>query len=230
MNIESFSDVQIIESWRDNATPWTEVVRAKAIESRRQVTDQAIVDVVLSQAPRSVLDLGCGEGWLARELLGRGIEVMGVDVVPELVEFAQQSSGGDFRVLSYEQIASGELQVSVDAMVCNFSLLGKESVDGIFRTCPSLLNKNGVLIVQTVHPVVACGEQPYQDGWRPGSWSGCGSAKFSKPAPWYFRTVASWQQLFAGNALQLLDTCEPLNPQTQQPASIIFVARSIKEQ
>ena len=68
MNIPQFSDAKIIESWEKNARLWTDAVRKGQIESRRKVTNQAIVDAILCRSPRSVLDIGCGEGWRGREL------------------------------------------------------------------------------------------------------------------------------------------------------------------
>ena len=78
--------------------------------------------------------------------------------------------------------------------MCNFSLLGKESVDSLIAALPFYLDDTGYLIIQTLHPVAACGDNPYQDGWREGSWLGF-SNDFSDPAPWYFRTVDSWSAL-----------------------------------
>jgi len=75
-------------------------VRGNQIESRALVTNQAIVDAVLSRSPSTVLDIGCGEGWLVRALSSHGIDAVGVDVVPELIEHAKQAGGGTFRVSS----------------------------------------------------------------------------------------------------------------------------------
>ena len=225
MNTEPFSDAKIVESWGINALPWTAAVRGGQIESRKQITDQAIIDAVISRLPRSVLDMGCGEGWLVRELAARKMHVVGTDVVQKLVEEARRAGGGDFRLLSYEEIAAGKLKVSVDVVVCNFALLGKESVEGVFGAVPSLLNSHGTFVVQTLHPLIACGDLPYRDGWREGSWAGF-STDFSNPAPWYFRTLESWVKLFVDSGFRLREVREPLHPKTQKPASIIFVGET----
>ena len=223
MNGDPLSDAKIVESWGKNALPWTKAVRDGQIDSRRLITHQAIVAAVLSRSPRLVLDLGCGEGWLARELAARHVQVIGVDAVPGLIEQAQSAGGGDFRVLSYEEIAAGKLKISVDVMVCNFALLGQKSVEAVFSAAPSLLNTRGALMIQTLHPIMACGDFPYQDGWREGSWAGF-SANFTDPAPWYFRTLESWIKLFRDYGFQLLEVREPVHPRTQKPASVIFIA------
>ena len=212
----------IIESWNKNADPWTEAVRQKLIPSRRQVTDKAIIDAIISYSPNSVLDIGCGEGWLVRELRNKKIDAVGVDVVPALIAVAKQA-GGDFHLASYSELAAGNFNLKADVAVSNFSLLGKESVEDVFHALPFLLNEHGVFIVQTLHPVMKCGDLPYEDGWREGSWNGF-SADLSKPAPWYFRTLESWIDLFNRHHLDLHELREPLNPETHKPWSVIFIA------
>jgi 2-polyprenyl-3-methyl-5-hydroxy-6-metoxy-1,4-benzoquinol methylase len=223
--IDPLSDEKVVDSWRTNAAPWTAAVRAREIESRRLVTDAAIVDAVMSVAPGRVLDVGCGEGWLARALASRGVSVTGVDAVPELVERARQLGGGDFRVMSYEDIAQGHLRERFDAVVANFALIGAEAVDALIATTPALLVPGGTLLIQTLHPVVVNGDHPYEDGWRSGSWAGF-SADFSDPAPWFFRTMESWERLITVSGLKVTERREPPNPATGKPASVIFIARN----
>jgi 2-polyprenyl-3-methyl-5-hydroxy-6-metoxy-1,4-benzoquinol methylase len=224
MSIDPLSDARIVESWRKNARPWVSAVRDQKIESRKLVTNHAIVEAVMRRSPLTALDIGCGEGWLARELSEHGMQVVGVDVVPDLIEQARRAGGGEFRVASYEDIAAGRLDVQVDAVIANFSLIGKESVEGVLRRAPSLLTNDGALFIQTLHPVTACGELPYVDGWREGSWAGFDD-DFSDPAPWYFRTMESWLQLLGESGFQTVKTHEPLHPATGRPASVIFIAQ-----
>jgi 2-polyprenyl-3-methyl-5-hydroxy-6-metoxy-1,4-benzoquinol methylase len=223
MSSDQPSDASIVDSWRKNASPWTEAVRSNQIESRTLVTNRAIIEAVLTRAPRTVLDIGCGEGWLVRSLAEHGVRAIGVDVVPELIEQATRAGGGEFRVASYEQIAAGELDIKVDVVVANFSLIGKESVEGVVRRAPQLLTDGGSLVIQTLHPVVAGAGLPYEDGWRDGSWAGF-SDDFSDPAPWYFRTLESWKSLLADAGFQTVEVREPIHPGTGQPASVIFIA------
>jgi 2-polyprenyl-3-methyl-5-hydroxy-6-metoxy-1,4-benzoquinol methylase len=217
------SEARIVACWHGNAAAWTAAVRERRIDSRTLVTDRAIVDAVRSRSPRSVLDIGCGEGWLCRALAASDIDLLGIDIVPGLIAQAQAGGGGRFRVASYQDVAAGTLGFTADVAVCNFSLLGKQSVETIFAALPALLNSGGAFIIQTLHPLVACGEAPYRDGWREGSWAGF-SCDFTDPAPWYFRTLESWLALFRRHGLSVLQLREPLDPRSQRPASVIFIA------
>lgn len=219
------SDQKIIESWHTNAQAWTDAVRAGAIASRKLCTDRAIVEAVMECSPRSVIDVGCGEGWLVRALEEQGVRALGVDAIPELIERAR-AAGGDFELCSYAELAAGKLATAADVVVCNFSLLGEQSVEDVFRAVPSLLKPAGVFIVQTLHPLLACGDQPYIDGWRHGSWDGF-SDDFTDPAPWYFRTLESWVRLFGRHGFYLREIREPVHPATGRPASALFIARGI---
>lgn len=223
-------EARILSAWQGNAVPWADAVRLGTIESRRQVTDAAIVAAVMERSPHSVLDVGCGEGWLARTLAEGGARVLGVDAVEALIEVARAASQGRhalvrYEVASYEDLAAGAVDERFDVVVCNFALLGRESVDALFSALLRLLAADGVFIAQTLHPVIACGEEAYRDGWREGSWAGFGPA-FGAAAPWYFRTLAGWFALFRRHGLDLVEVREPLWPTRPVPASILFTARS----
>ena len=41
-----------------------------------------------NKRPSTVLDIGCGEGWLCRALADKGMKVWGVDAIPELITAA----------------------------------------------------------------------------------------------------------------------------------------------
>lgn len=228
MTPSPLSDAQVLAAWHSNAAPWSVAVRDGQIESRRLVTDGAILSAVERCSPRTALDIGCGEGWLSRAMSQRGIRVTGVDAVPALVEAARQAHAtGDYRVVTYEALAAGGLDGSpgagFDLAVANFSLIGGDAVDALVRHIPALLVPHGALLIQTLHPSTARGEHPHVDGWREGSWAGF-SRDFRDPPPWYYRTMGSWIRLLVRSGFQVQDVVEPLHPVTGNPASVLFVA------
>jgi 2-polyprenyl-3-methyl-5-hydroxy-6-metoxy-1,4-benzoquinol methylase len=225
---------EIIRSWYSNAAPWSHAIRTASIASRRLVTNRAILDAVSSVSPSRVLDIGCGEGWLSLALTGQGMSVTGIDVVPELIaqaasqaisqaEASPSSPRAQFLVQDYSSIASRQWSAGpFDAAVCNFSLLGADSVETLIGALPFYLEKHGRLIIQTLHPVAACGDLPYEDGWRKGSWLGF-SSDFRDPAPWYFRTTESWQAMLQRCGFEILECREPTAAGAVTPASIIWI-------
>ncbi len=224
MTTNPHSDKKIIDSWNKNAAQWTAAVRGDQIESRTLVTNQAIINTVLAVSQKSVIDIGCGEGWLVRELSVRGLDVLGTDVIPGLIEQARTAGGGRFEILSYEDMAAGKLNEKFDTAVCNFSLIGKESVDGLFEIMPSLLTPNGTFIIQTMHPVISCDNLKYEDGWRTGTWTGF-SSDFTDPAPWYFRKLETWVKLYSDAGFKIIQMQETTHPQKGKPVSVIFVGK-----
>ncbi len=225
--VKNFSDHNVIDSWEKNVEPWVLSVREGEIQSRVLVTNHAIVDVVLAEKPKTVLDIGCGEGWLVRELAAAGVDTLGIDAIPALIASAEKAGGGRFKVLPIEHLSSQTLGETYDTLVCNFSLLGKECVDQLFQLAPSLLKEGGSMIVQTVHPSMGGGEG-YEDAWREESWVGF-NRQFSDPAPWYFRTLESWVALFSRAGLKFVSLREPRHPETGFPVSIIFVGMKVSE-
>lgn len=129
---------------------------------------------------------------------------------------------GSFLTLKYEDISQRSLSEKYDIAVCNFSLLGKESVERVFKVSPEILIDGGRLIVQTLHPCNHCAEEVYADGWRTGSWDGF-SEGFVDPAPWFFRTLESWVELFVSNGFVIDAIREPVNPDTGKAASLLIV-------
>ena len=217
----SYED-KILNTWFKNATPWIKAVRNNEIQSRALITNKSILQCILKESPTHVLDIGCGEGWLVRALAPQGINSVGIDIVPELITSARDKDEGDYRVLSYEDISNGKIKETFDVIVCNFSLLGNESVNELLKQVPLMLNNSGRFIIQTIHPSTACDNYAYEDGWRKGSWCGF-SHHFTDPAPWYFRTLESWKNLFKVNQLKITEMPEPINPKTGEPASVIFI-------
>ena|SRR5688500_1656366 len=215
---------QLSRSWIANAPAWCDAVREMRIESRRVVTDAAIVAAVLHGSPRRVLDVGCGEGWLARSLAEGGIDVTGVDASTPLIDAARTLGGATFLAMSYQQIAAdpSSLGSGFDTIVANFSILDDDAEE-LLRALRSMLSDSGRLIIQTAHPLLA--EGAYVDGWRtetfdafPGEWP--------ESMPWYFRTLGSWSRLLASAGYVIAEIREPMYPDRPVPASMMFVCNS----
>ncbi|MGP6433098.1 class I SAM-dependent methyltransferase [Pseudomonas paraglycinae] len=212
----------LLQSWHHNARAWTEAVRSGAIESRRQVTDQAILLAVMGRQPERVLDLGCGEGWLLRALAERGFDAVGVDGDATLVEAARVAGSSRVHVASYEELVEAKVEIGRDYdLICaNFSLLHQDIIP-LLAAMNALLVPGGALVIQTLHPwSVAAGD--YQDGWREETFDGFQGEW--QPMPWYFRTLSSWLNALDMAGLQLTGLREPQHPQSPMPQSLLMIA------
>lgn len=216
------SESTLLHSWHHNAQAWIEAVRTGAIESRREVTDQAILLAVLSRQPERVLDLGCGEGWLLRALAKRAIEAVGVDGDATLVEAARTAGSSPVHLASYDTLAQAKVDIGRDYdLICaNFALL-HQNIIPLLAAMKALLVPGGALVIQTLHPWVAAAGD-YQDGWRQETFAGFKGQW--QPMPWYLRTLSSWINALDMAGFRLASLQEPQHPQSAVPQSLLLVA------
>lgn len=216
-------EARLQKSWSANAQAWSDTVREGGIASRRAGTDDAIVDAVLETQRRRILDVGCGEGWLARALASNGCDVVGIDGSPELIASARALGGARFETLRYADLVAQAADLGrFDVVVFNFALLGADLATPL-RAARELLVDDGRVIVQTVHPWTASADAPYRDGWRLETFAGLGSG-FVEPMPWYFHTLASLHEQLAGAGLLLERFEEPVDAASGRPLSLILFA------
>lgn len=216
---------QLDRSWDSNAKAWTRVVRDRLIDSRRLATDAAILDAITSLSPRSILDAGCGEGWLCRAVEGRGIRAVGFDGSAALIEAAREAGTGQYHHLRYRDVAELSTLLAPEAFdvaVFNFSLLDEE-IEAVLRHVASVVRPGGRLVIQTVHPWAGQADGSYVDGWRTEDFAGF-SGSFREPMPWYFRTLTSLSEDIRNAGLVIDRVIEPRHPESGEPVSLIVVA------
>ena len=206
------------DSWEVNAQAWTESVRGGQIQSRIAGTDQAIVSALASLPKGRLLDLGCGEGWLSREAAKQGWRVTGVDASEALIQRAREFPGPEYVVASYEKLE--DRFGSFDCVVANFAIL-TEDVEGLLSIVRQVLDPTGVFVIQTVHPWIACADEPYENGWRVETFQDW-PQRFESAMPWYFRTFGSWFNELAKAGLHVTEVREPCNPVSRRPLSLLL--------
>lgn len=214
-------ELLILKSWDTNAQAWTQAVRNREIESRNRVTNQAIIDAILAQGFQSMLDVGCGEGWLIREISGtRPGTYVGIDGSQVLIKQARQLDPNNlYWHETYQTLNPDHFEQKFDLIVCNFSLFGKESVDALLANLKTLLTPNGKILIQTLQV------EDKESGWQPGSWQGF-SDQFTDPAPWYKRNHQAWLQTFEQAGLVVIETELTHDGKNTQPYSVIFTIQA----
>ncbi len=217
---------QILESWKANADNWIATIDNAELESRTLVTNNAIVNTICDYDCTTVLDIGCGEGWLTRTLREKGKQSFGADAVAALIENAIIKDGNFYEVISYRELADGGkfTQQLFDAAVINFALIDKEETEVLIHSIPAYLIQNGLLFIQTLHPLTIAATDEYTSGWKDGSWNGM-KRNFEQPYQWYFRTLEDWLQLFV-KKYHLIAIREPVHPESKKPLSVIFILQT----
>lgn len=211
----------ILQSWEKNAHGWDQLIEENKIESRL-VTNDAIIRVLTALPLSSLLDLGCGEGWLVRRMESLGLPCHGIDGSGSLIKLARAKGSGSYQQLTYGEIIAGAAVAGspFDAIVLNFALFEKDSTPLLLESLKQHLNPQGVLIIQSLHPNAIHAFEPSH--WKPNVWEGL-PGKFSDTYPWYHRSMADWKMLFMSIGLKIKAVHEPDNPRTHKPASVIFV-------
>ncbi|MFI5635358.1 class I SAM-dependent methyltransferase [Streptomyces sp. NPDC051664] len=124
-------------------------------------------DILLGRLPgllagHRVLDLGCGEGIIARAVAARGASVVGIDPSPRMIENAQvaersRPSGALFSVddgCTLATVATG----SVEWVTAGLSLNNVHDLDAALSAVHRVLVPGGFLVFTIPHP---CFEAPH---------------------------------------------------------------------
>lgn len=146
-------------SWNDDETVsrrWSQWRSANDLEEyhtrwqRLEETGQSAhgeADFIESLHPPSVLDAGCGMGRVAIELARRGIDVVGVDLDEELLDFARRSEP------SLRWVHADLLNMRLDRTFAVVAMPGNVMVfcrpshrSGIIRNCAAHLEPSGSLV------------------------------------------------------------------------------------
>lgn len=217
----------VLESWEANARQWIETVEGGDLEIRKLATNAAVVQAVRRLHPARVLDAGCGEGWLCRELQKFSMETVGVDGVAELIHEARIKGNGHYELLPFEELVnlSNWPPEYFDVVVFNFSLYELELTKLLLQAASHWVLPCGKLVLQTQHPFCAIEDgHPYKDGWIVEKWTGFPRQIFL-PYKWYFRTMAGWCETIESAGWRMQRMEEPVNPKDGKPVSLLITAQ-----
>lgn len=101
-----------------------------------------------------VLDAGCGSGWYAEYLLGRGATVTAFDLNVEFVTRTESRVGSLARVLQADLAAPLDFAADdeFDVVVCPLVMHYLKDWQPVFREFHRILKPHGVLVFSTHHP------------------------------------------------------------------------------
>ena len=105
----------------------------------------------------SILDVGCGNGYFARELARRGARVTGIDISPRMIEHAKQQEsvrplGIEYHILDAAALPAAFVLQSFDMATSCLALQDMPNVEKVFQGVRSLLRPGGRFVASIAHP------------------------------------------------------------------------------
>ena len=143
------------EAWNDHADAWVRWAREPGHDSYGSFHRDRFLDLL--PAPSGVtLDLGCGEGRLARDLAQAGHRVVAVDASPRMLE-AARSAGGDVDYRLADAAALPFDDGTFDLVVAFMALHDMDDLSAVAGSVRRVLSGSGVFCFAVVHPLNAAG-------------------------------------------------------------------------
>jgi SAM-dependent methyltransferase len=138
-----------IEHWSRIAAEWTAWARAPNHDAFWAY--RASLRAFIGRGAGEALDVGCGEGRVARVLKDCGYRVTAIDPVEQLVSAAEQAGSAD----AYQVATAAHLpfeNCSFDLAVAYNVLMDVEDVPAALVEVARVLHPSGTLVISIVHP------------------------------------------------------------------------------
>src|SRR5262249_25237708 len=109
---------------------------------------------------RTVLDAGCGTGYLSKKLHDRGARVIGIDFSERMIEIARAHNPAiDFRVDSCAELATID-DGYFGLVIANYVLMDTPDLPGTMAAFHRVLKPDGVAVLVFSHPCFPQGRAP----------------------------------------------------------------------
>jgi SAM-dependent methyltransferase len=147
--------VTLRDAWEAEAGNWVVWARRAGHDSYGRFHRDAFLDL-LPPPGRRTLDVGCGEGRLARDLAALGHRVVAVDASPTMIDHAREADpDGEYHVASGAQLPCSD--ASADLVVAFMSLQDMDDPESAVREAWRVLEPGGRFCLALVHPINSAG-------------------------------------------------------------------------
>jgi len=141
--------------WEDQAENWVAWARTPGHDAYWSYRDAFFP--LLPAPGRQTLEVGCGEGRVARDLAARGHRVVGLDASPTLLRHATAAHPGG-RYVRADAAALPFGDAEFDLVVAYNSLMDVEDMPGSVREAGRVLERGGHLGFCVTHPFMDAGQ------------------------------------------------------------------------
>ena len=142
-------------------------MRESGAELNHVLEQPAVRSLLPELTGKTVLDLGCGTGFLSRYLARQGAKrVVGVDISKKMLATARESTK-DERIIFLESaiehfdFTSEQFDLTVSSLAFHYLA----DLDFIFKNINACLKEDGLLVFSMEHPIITC-SQGMHPGWE----------------------------------------------------------------
>jgi|LGVC01.1.fsa_nt_gb 2-polyprenyl-3-methyl-5-hydroxy-6-metoxy-1,4-benzoquinol methylase len=137
---------------------WDKVIFPNIIRKREM---NIIFNVIASVKPRTILDLGCGGGWLSKILSARGYHTIGIDISASLIKTATKAAPKSVSFLIGDCMNLPFNNNTFD-LIIGMGVLHHLDLDKTLTECHRVLSKNGSMLIMepnALNPLMAIGRR-----------------------------------------------------------------------
>ena len=157
--------------WAASAGAWIADMGETGDAARRDVLDPLVRGWLQKLSPKTVLDVGCGEGRLCRMMAGMGMEATGLDPTPALIDHARARDPAG-RYIEAMAEAMPTQDAAYDMVLTCLSLIDIADMDAAIAEMARVLAPGGALLAVNLASHVTAVHRKTTDGsawiWRDG--------------------------------------------------------------
>ena len=194
---------------------------------------EILCDLVGDISGQELLDLGCGQGVLTRQLAERGASVTGIDLSEKMLEITRRYEAAEPVSIRYRcddaQTLATVPDAAFDGVLCCMALMDIPDLDATLQSVARVLRPGGWFAFVVTHPcfqmpppAAADAERRYFDE---GFWRSDNPDGVRGKVGAYHRTLATYLNSLAAAGLRLEKVAEPCPDGRDLPALLAVLCR-----
>jgi 2-polyprenyl-3-methyl-5-hydroxy-6-metoxy-1,4-benzoquinol methylase len=144
-----------IQAWSNFSRDMIDAFGDEGDPSHRYLLNPAIFELVGNVANRTILEAGCGTGYLCRIFARQGAQVTGIEPASSFFEYAterEQAAPLGIRYLQQDLSTCTLSQAAFDIVVANMVFMDIPDYQPAMRNCIRALKTGGRLVFSLLHP------------------------------------------------------------------------------